>query len=255
MDNGTSISEKIDIWNNLLAKELIPNNVILSLYIITGLVGNLTVIFIYGVKLKDSKEERYFIPYLATADLCASSVSASFGMALNLMQTKFENTYVCKTGWFFAAFTTFTSILILLAIAVHRYRKICKPLGKQMTLKWKRIALCLGIIIAFLLALPTTHFYGSVPFRNDEKGIVGLRCSRVKTVNKTGSLIFGGGLLLTAIAIIVSLICLYAKMGYTIIMHFKFMNTKGKKKAFSEPEHPKNIEEPRSADDLVSGTE
>ncbi|XP_061164950.1 cholecystokinin receptor type A-like [Saccostrea echinata] len=255
MDNGTFISEKLDTWNNLLAKGLIPNNVLLSLYILAGLVGNLTVILIYGVKMKDNKEERYFIPYLATADLCASFVCASYGIALNLMQANFNNTYLCKTWWFLAAFTTFTSILILLIIAVHRYRKICKPLGKQMTMKWKRIALFVGLVIAFLLAIPTTHFYGSVPFSNDEEGIIGLRWSRLKTVSKTGSLIFGGVLLLTAIAIIIALICLYAKIGYTILRHFTFMNTICKKKAFSDSEQPKNIEESHASDDPISCTE
>ena len=83
MDNDTEMSYKLDKWNSDLARGLIPNNVILSLYIITGLIGNSIVILIYGFKMKGNKEERYFIPFLATADLWASLVCASFGIGLN----------------------------------------------------------------------------------------------------------------------------------------------------------------------------
>ncbi|XP_062615021.1 probable G-protein coupled receptor No18 [Saccostrea cucullata] len=225
MDNDTYLSEKLEKWNSKLAKGLTPNNVILSLYIIIGLVGNSVVILIYGFKMKGNKEERYFIPFLAFADLWASFVCGSFGIALNMMQAQFNNTDLCKAWWFFAAFTTFCSLFILLIIAVHRYRKVCKPLCKQMTLKWKRVAMCIALITAFTLSVPMTHFYGSVPFPNDAEGITGLRCSRLKTVNKTGSLIFGGILVLAAITIIITLICLYTKIGYTILKHFKYTKT------------------------------
>ena len=231
MDNDTDMSYKLDKWNSDLARGLIPNNVILSLYIITGFMGNSIVILIYGFKMKGNKEERYFIPFLATADLWASLVCASFGIALNLMQAQFNNTHLCKAWWFFAAFTTFCSMFILLIIAVHRYRKVCGPLGKQMTIKWKRFALCLAVVVAFTLSVPMTHFYGSVPFPNEEEGIVGLRCSRLKSTNKTGSLIFGGIVVLTAVAIIISLISLYSRIGYTIITHFKYSKTTAKPKS------------------------
>ncbi|XP_062615019.1 cholecystokinin receptor-like [Saccostrea cucullata] len=233
MENYTNeTSDTVEEWNSKLARVLIPNNVILSLYMIVGLVGNSTVIFIYGFKMKGNKikgnkEERYFIPFLATADLCASLVCASFGIAQNLMQATFDNEPLCKTWWFFAGLTTLISVFLLIVIAVHRYLKVCKPLGKQMTLKWKWFALGLCLAIALPLAGPMTYFYGSESFFNDELKIYGRRCGRLSTTNKTSSLIFGGSLVLTAIAIIVVLICLYSKVGYTIFVHFKYTKVLG----------------------------
>lgn len=238
MDNDTILSNKLDHWNSDLARGLTPNNVILSLYIVIGMLGNSTVILIYGFKMKGNKEERYFIPFLATADFWASLVCASFGLALNMMQAQFNNNSLCKAWWFFAAYTTFCSIFLLLIIAIHRYLKVCRPLGRQMTLKWKRFAMCMVLIIAFALSAPMTYFYGSVSFPNEEEGIVGLRCSRLKTVNKTGSLIFGGIIVLTAISIIISLICFYARIGYTIITHFKYNKSVGKKDTNTSTEKP-----------------
>jgi hypothetical protein len=238
MENSTYLSAKLEDWNSKLARGLIPDNVILSFYIVTGLLGNSTVILIYGFKMRGNKEDRYFIPFLAMADLWASLVCASSGIALNMMQATFNNTYLCKTCWFFAAFTTFTSILFLMIIAVHRYLKVCRPLGQQMTLKWKRFSLGLGLLVAFVHAVPMVHFYGSVSFPNDEEGIVGLRCSRLKTTNKTGSLVFGGIIVFLTVAIIVTLMCLYSKIGYTILAHVKFSNTVSKPDTNSDTGKP-----------------
>ncbi|XP_062614991.1 cholecystokinin receptor-like [Saccostrea cucullata] len=224
MDNVTYIPEKLETWNRELAESLIFNNVILSLYIIVGFFGNSTVVIVYGFMMKSDKEERYFIPFLAAVDLCACIVCASFGIALNLMQATFDNIIACKALQFLVPLFTFSSILFLLIIAVHRYLKVCRPFGKQMTLKWKRFAMCVVLIMALILSLPMIYFYGLVSFPNTEKGIVGLRCSRSKSATKTLSLIFGGFLVISTIVIILSLIILYSKIGYTIVIHFR--NTK-----------------------------
>lgn len=207
MDNVTSdISQRVKEWNNEIVQSLIPNNTILSMYMVAGLLGNSLVIFIYGFKMKGNKEDRYFIPFLAMADLWASLICASFGIAQNMMQATFDDEQLCKTWWFFAAFSTLTSVFFLLIVAVHRYLKVCQPLGRQMTL---------------ILAVPMTYFYGSDTFLNEKLGIYGLRCSRLSSANKTGSLIFGGLLLLITITIIISLICLYSKIGLKIRDHLK----------------------------------
>jgi hypothetical protein len=223
MENSTYLLEKLDEWNSKLASDLIPNSVILSLYILAGLFGNSAVILIYTFKMRENKEDRYFIPFLAIADLWASLVCTSKGIAENMMQVTFNNTHLCKAWWFFAAFISFMSILILFIIAIHRYLKVCRPHGKQMTLKWKRSALGIALTLALIVSLPTIYFYGSVPFPNDDERIVGQRCTRLKTANKTASLIFGGIVLITAVAIIVALIFFYLRIGYTILLHFKFI--------------------------------
>ncbi|XP_061164947.1 cholecystokinin receptor type A-like [Saccostrea echinata] len=237
MENYTNQSlDELRVWNSALATILIPNNVILSLYMIAGFLGNSTVIFIYGLKIKGNKEERYFIPFLATADLCASLVCASFGIAQNMMQATFDNEPLCKTWWFFAGSTTLISVFLLIIIAVHRYLKVCKPLGKQMTLKWKRLALVLCLAVAFPLAGPMTYFYGSESFvKDDEMRIYGRRCGRLSTTNKTGSLLYGGVLVLTAITIIVVLTCLYSKIGFTIVKRFKYKKAVGNNSTTEQP--------------------
>lgn len=222
MDNVTSdVSYKVKEWNHEIAQSLIPNNIILSLYMVAGVLGNSIVIFIYSFKMKGNKEERYFIPFLAMVDLWASLINASFAIAQNMMQASFDNDHLCKAWWFFSAFSTLTSALFLLIIAVHRYLKVCKPLGRQMTRTWKRFAMCMVLTFAFTLSVSLTNFYGSDPFLNEKLSIYGHRCSRLESANKTESLVFGGVLLLILLTNIISLVCLYSKIGLTIRKHFK----------------------------------
>ncbi|XP_062614998.1 cholecystokinin receptor type A-like [Saccostrea cucullata] len=237
MDNNTSSLEKLEIWNRDLAENLMFDNVVLSLYILIGLLGNSIVIIVYGFLMKGDKEERYFIPILAAVDLCTCLLGSSFGIALNMMPVKFDNNFACKTMKFLVPFFVFTSVLFLLIIAVHRYRKVCKPFGKQMTKKWKQFSICFAAIIGLTLSLPMLYFYDSVSFPNKKEGIVGLQCSTSKTVNKTLSLIHGGFLLIATITIIISLIILYSKIGYTIMLHFNKTKTINRKKNCSDEEN------------------
>ncbi|XP_062614992.1 galanin receptor type 3-like [Saccostrea cucullata] len=245
MDNVTYVPEKLEVWNRELADRLTSNTVILSLFTIVGLLGNSTVIIIYSFIMKSDKEERYFIPFLAAVDLCACLVCASSGIANNMMQATFENIFACKALQFLVPLFTFSSILFLLIIAVHRYLKVCKPFGKQMTLKWKQFAMCLSLITSLILSLPMIYFHGVVSFPNTEKGIIGLRCSRSKSANKTLSLILGGFLVIATVAIILSLVIMYSKIGYTILIHFRPTKAINENKSQLEMENSTDVDKSR----------
>lgn len=159
-------SNRVAEWNMELTMLLVPDDIILSLYILLGITGNTLVILVYRFRMRKQSEDRYFIPVLAFSDLSASVICASFGIALNLMQAEFTNTNLCKAWWFFAAFSTFMSILLLTIIAVHRYLKVCRPLGSQMSLFWKRFSIGLAFCISIILGGPTPALYGSVEFPN-----------------------------------------------------------------------------------------
>lgn len=87
------------VWNDGIAMKLLPNNLILIVYMIKGFCGNGFVIFTYLCSKLWQEEERYFIPYLSAADLFACLVCASFGIILNLNQVTFDDSVLCKTWW------------------------------------------------------------------------------------------------------------------------------------------------------------
>lgn len=110
--------------------------------------------------------------------------------------------------------------------------------------------MCLVLIIAFALSAPMTYFYGSVSFKNEKENIVGLRCSRSKTTHKLASQIFGGIAVLTIIIVIVSFICLYLRIGYTIIKHFKYSK---KQKTYNNTEKPRMNNKRKGAHSCSNG--
>uniref|UniRef100_K1QTG1 Uncharacterized protein n=1 Tax=Magallana gigas TaxID=29159 RepID=K1QTG1_MAGGI len=94
------------------------------------------------------------------------------------------------------------------------------------------------------------YFYGSDPFFNEELGISRFRCNRLSSVNKTWSLFYGGLILLITITIIVSLICLYSKIGLNIRDHLK--RTKINRHHNTVKHAPGNVS---NSDDRLSYTE
>lgn len=225
-------------WNSELAKLLIPNSFILTLYLLCGITGNILVIVVYTFKMKKHTEDRYFIPALAVSDLSACIVCASFGILLNMMQAQFTNNSLCKAYWFFAAFTTYMSILLLTIIAIHRYLKVCRPLRAQMSLFWKRVALLLALVLSILLGCPTSLLYGTVEFSNASGNLTGRRCSRMKDVNKTGSTIYSGVVGLVLLSTITVLVVCYGKVGRTIFVHFKHMSKSALSKNVQKGQSP-----------------
>ncbi|XP_063400377.1 cholecystokinin receptor-like [Mytilus trossulus] len=222
MENNATYYNAISVWNSKLSKILIPNNIILSLYICFGIIGNTTVIIVYRFRMKKKSEDRYFIPILAVSDLAGATVCGSFGIALNMMQTEFYNKHLCKAWWFFAAFTTYMSILLLLIIATQRYLKVCRPKGHQMKQFHKRLAVGLSLCLACVLAAPTTALYGSVDFPNADGSVVGVRCSKLKEVNKTLTLLYGVIIIVILLTSMTVMIFFYSRIGHKVYVHFKY---------------------------------
>ncbi|XP_076113807.1 cholecystokinin receptor-like [Mytilus galloprovincialis] len=222
MENNATYSNAVSVWNSKLSKILIPNNIILSLYIFFGIIGNTTVIIVYRFRMRKKSEDRYFIPILAVSDLAGATVCGSFGIALNMMQTEFYNKHLCKAWWFFAAFTTYMSILLLLIIATQRYLKVCRPQGHQMKQFHKRLGVGLSVCLACVLAVPTTALYGSVDFPNADGSVVGARCSKLKEVNKTLTLLYGVIIIVILLTSMTVMIFFYSRIGHKVYVHFKY---------------------------------
>ena len=171
--------KKLDLyeWNNYLASFLIGNSVVLCLYLLIGVSGNLLVLYIYSFRMKKAKDDRYFIPYLAVMDMVACVFGASFALALNILPVRFQGDYLCKAFWFSNQAATLTASFMLLVIAVQRYLKVCKPFKANMTLFWKKLALFIVVTAGIILAMPCWIFYGEIEIHSAELNITGWRCS------------------------------------------------------------------------------
>lgn len=230
--NGTLVNQTnhfhdsiaVERWNQELAQVLLPDTICLAVYLLIGIVGNITVLYIYLVRIYS--ESRFFIPVLSTMDLLGVIVNCSFSMSINLLPVRFDSDIACKVIWFFAMTTTGASAYTLLVIAVDRYRKICKPFRKQMTRRWKRLSVVIVVALIVLLSIPCFFFYGSAQVENNDNKLIGFRCTSVTGGMPKFALIFKGVLFLTVVTELTALIVLYVFIGRVLFKQIKFSGQK-----------------------------
>ncbi|VDI61701.1 Hypothetical predicted protein [Mytilus galloprovincialis] len=235
-------------WNNIISESLIPNIVILTIYVILGTCGNVLVLLVYSFQMKESSDERYFIPILAAFDMIATIYCGIFMIIQSLYQVIFTHNILCKTAQFFIGFTTYIPVLLLLIIAIQRYMKLCRPLKPAMPLHVKRTTLILAIVISFLGALPLPYIYGSIPFHSITYGSIGRRCGKVKEGHRLVRAIYAIVIGVFAVALVTALIVLYSKIGCTVYRKLKMNRSKS-----SEVEFRNSVS--KTDEDGVSGSE
>lgn len=71
----------------------------------------------------------------------------------------------CKMETYLSTATVLASMFSLLAIAINRYLKICRPFGRQISLKWKKLSIAIIVIAAFIISIPSFVSSGTLTYR------------------------------------------------------------------------------------------
>ncbi|MEW8543337.1 MAG: G-protein coupled receptor, partial [Candidatus Thiodiazotropha sp.] len=154
MENQTNYSSHSSYFHHWFERH-IPFSYTVIVYLLLGVSGNLTVLYIYLKKFKSYSGGRFFIPVLAVLDMIATVVNCSTHLFLTTPTLNGALTGTgCKYANFFCSTTTNVSIYTILGIAVDRYLKICRPNGRQMTLGWKKVSVVIATITAVGISLP-----------------------------------------------------------------------------------------------------
>ena len=158
--------------------ELLPIIIIVSCLMVFGLIGNTSVLLFFRRKARKDTPS-FFIMTLAVVDWIVC-----LDISLTIMELvtiySFKNSAACKIYVFTKMFAALFSSFILLTIAAYRYRKICCPFKRQLTLKGARIAVGCNLLLALLLSFPQLFLFGSVSehLPNDYNvTVIGFDCS------------------------------------------------------------------------------
>uniref|UniRef100_K1QE87 Octopressin receptor n=1 Tax=Magallana gigas TaxID=29159 RepID=K1QE87_MAGGI len=210
-------------WNSDYADKLLPTVVFQAIVCFVGLVGNILVLLVYILRMKASRDDRYFIPILAVFDLLASTVASVFYVFESMYFVDFPSSGLCKGMLYTMTATSGLSALLLIAIAVQRYLKICKPLGKQMNESKRK--LCLGIIVGFsiLYSAPVLLFSGNMRVEGVFEGenVTGLTCFTGAGNYPTYEAIYYYIIFILMIINILTVGFLYIPIGVVIYRHNK----------------------------------
>ena len=166
----------LDEINSQEIERLVPLIIYLVLISVTGIFGNGLVCHIYRTKYRHSNS-KYFILCLSAIDLFSCALVMPFEIWMILKQYNFEGTWLCKSLRFFNTLPTVASGFMLLAIAMDRYRKVCRPLRWQIKEKQTRW-ICLGTILCgVIFSCPALIVYGRKTFFVSKYNLNATECS------------------------------------------------------------------------------
>ena len=217
MENQTNLnrSKTFDQDNRTAVEQLMPFTIILIVYICLGVLGNSTVLYIYLKKFKSYSDGRFFIPVLAVADMLACIVNCSLHLSITTSPLSYPSGNLgCKIGQYLSVATTATSIFILLLIAIDRYLKICKPFGRQMDLKSRKLCIIIIIIMAVILSSPPLALLEVSEFQTYSGYTV--RSCFVKQEFQTGIFVFNLFTFLIIVAELIVISILYFRISNII---------------------------------------
>ena len=149
--------------------------IFVSMLMITGLLGNLHVLVVFG-KMKPSNH-RTFICVLAIVDMIGSTVGMPFVLVDLTHPLTFYMTAACKILRMVNYFIGTSSILLMLVVTVDRYRKVCHPLKWQLSGKMAKVVCCVVLIVSVGLSWPALILFGHTTIELGYNNLTGVRCS------------------------------------------------------------------------------
>ena len=110
-------------------------------------------------------------PNTGSFDLLLCVLTATLVIGNYLPYIGIFNDVLCKVAYFLIAFALMTPNALLLTIAIQIYLKVCRPLGKQMNLFWRRFATVLVITTYIILDVPMLFISGATNSTNADNGM------------------------------------------------------------------------------------
>lgn len=158
--------------------------IFISIMMIFGLIGNLSVIFIFVTKFKATNYINYrtYTIWLASLDMANCVLGMPFLLVYHTHYLTFPNTVICKGGRFVNVFTANASGFLLLVIAIDRYIHVCKPFNlSKLTDKQTKISCTIAALLGIFISWPSLVLFGkhTVGKHNYDKlpfNVNGTRC-------------------------------------------------------------------------------
>ncbi|XP_078334057.1 olfactory receptor 5G26-like [Crassostrea virginica] len=208
--------------NYKLVKEFWWNIAFCLLCLIFGIIGNSIVILVYHTKLKSKIEERFFIPILAFLDLLACAMVSALMLAKSFYPAKFQDEYACKVLTYFGFSTSSMALFMLAVIAFHRFQKIVRPFGYQLSLRAKQYIILVIGVISYVLFSPVFYVYGIKDIPDPDTNLTYYICSAPsKGIPKRSMFVFQGILICIYLISIIAMAIMYFFVARTLRMRIK----------------------------------
>ncbi|XP_055896121.1 prostaglandin E2 receptor EP4 subtype-like isoform X1 [Biomphalaria glabrata] len=198
---------------------ILPAIIVLAVFMVIGIIGNGLVLYVYCRRMKTGTITRY-IQGLAIFDLLSCSLAIPGEIIDMTNNYTFGSNPLCQIVRTVNLFCTMVSGSILIVVAIDRYKRICYPLGKQISPKSALYIMTVCSALAIVLALPTAVIFGAMTVPTNISYIKGSDCSVSDNFkNTTIPLLYNGLQMFLFLVGAIILIVLYSIVARRIFQH------------------------------------
>ena len=205
-------------------KMLIPSFILVVVTMIIGIGGNTITLLVYFKKMRRTAS-RIFIIALALCDLINCILTMPVEIAIICSFWTFDHPVICSTGRTVTYILNGASALLLVGIAVDRFRKICRPLKPVFTPRKTRFVCLLCVAVGFAVYIPGFVIYGTQTVSISLEGnvsVTGKTCLISDTyVNTKFPLFCMAFWFCLTLAVMVAIITLYISVGRAVYTRMK----------------------------------
>ncbi|KAH3874837.1 neuropeptide Y receptor type 5-like [Dreissena polymorpha] len=172
--NFTVQTNKLNDLNMAQFRIKLPAFLYTIALMVVGTPGNMLVLYVYFFKWRKSTS-RMFILFLTSLDLINCVTTLPMEIYIMRFSIVIDIPWLCKISRFSTYTMNSSSAAILVAIAVDRFRRICRPHGPQFNATNSKY-ICIGCILVALglYSWPSLLFYGTRTIQIN--GISGKSC-------------------------------------------------------------------------------
>ncbi|KAK3609602.1 hypothetical protein CHS0354_038602 [Potamilus streckersoni] len=219
-------NETLEELNLRYAKALVPVTIFLGFLAVTGVIGNILVLFVFSRSKEYRKDKfRIFVIIHGVIDLveCVSLIPAE--IFKHQQYFAFENTAACKAKCFFNVFASGAASFMLILINIDRFRRICQPFKNQVGYGLA-IKLSSGMcFISILLALPSVALCGIQEnlMMNIQGGLTKVYVCSYEEIYKNNGWREAYKIVLLTLTFIMLVLCtiVYILIGREVVMSFR----------------------------------
>lgn len=219
--NNNNSHKTLDDFNDEESLRRLVPLVFLGVNMIAGVIGNSIVLIVYPLRFPRNTH-RTLIIGLSVADLLVCLIAISFEIVEMRFQYTFYNKIACTIVRSFSYWFTLVSMFVFMGMSYEKYKRICKPMKKQMTVKDCRVYIICVFTIALLLVWPNLLLTGIRMVKLGDN-LTGYDCSLSdKYAHTAFHIIAESTLLVVSVILIGIIILLYSLTGRTILIQYRF---------------------------------
>lgn len=157
-------------FNDDLVVSVLPVTIFIGVEAVVGFIGNILILCVYS-KWYTRCNFRYFVLCLAVYDFTSCLTTLPGEMFSQFHWYDYKYRWICKTKSYFNVFTAWGSAYTLLLLAFDRYKKICRPLGRQILPSFALKLCACGICLSSIVAIPITILWGTQTYTSIIDGV------------------------------------------------------------------------------------